>query len=114
MGYPESGVAVLDVSLSGATSPGFGNLASDVGGLVMWAADGDERAWHELVRRYSPLVSSIMRAHRLSNAEATEVNDAVWLRLDGHIGRIRQPDRVGAWLAAVARDECVRKLTGSA
>ena len=32
------------------------------------------------------------------------------MRLIEHIGRIEQPDRVGSWLAATARNECLRHV----
>jgi DNA-directed RNA polymerase specialized sigma24 family protein len=111
MGHHVTGPAVLD---PGATEAEGQDVAADVGGLVIGAADGDDDAWRQLVRRFAPLVRSIARAHRLSAQDTTEVNDAVWLRLDHHLGRLRRPDRVGTWLAAVTRDECVRRLTASA
>lgn len=82
-----------------------------VGELVIGAADGDGRAWEELVAGFSGLVSSITEAHRLSDAEATRVRAMVWRRLGHNLGKIRQPDRIGTWVAAVARDECVKVLT---
>ena len=33
-----------------------------------------------------------------------------WLRLVTHLDTIRDPDRVGAWLATTARHECLRVL----
>ena len=33
-----------------------------------------------------------------------------WLRLLEHIDRLEQPARVGSWLAATARNECLRAL----
>jgi RNA polymerase sigma factor (sigma-70 family) len=38
------------------------------------------------------------------------VNQTVWLRLVEHLGRLREPERVGAWLAATTRNECLRAL----
>jgi hypothetical protein len=86
---------------------------SDVGQLVIGAADGDCRAWDELVASYSDLVSSITMAHRLNVEDAARVEAAAWIRLGHNLGKIRQPDRVGAWLGAVVRDECVKALTTS-
>ena len=78
------------------------------------AADGDEVAWRGLVARFSDLVWSVARAHRLGNADAADVYQTTWLRLAEHIGRIEQPDRVGAWLATAARRECLQSLRMSA
>ena len=33
-----------------------------------------------------------------------------WMRLIEHIDRIEQPARVGSWLAATARNECLRHV----
>jgi DNA-directed RNA polymerase specialized sigma24 family protein len=86
----------------------------DVGGLVIGAADGDDDAWQELVTRYSDLVSSVTGAHHLNEADVARVSARVWRRLGRQLGKIRQPDRVGAWLGAVTRDECVKALATSA
>jgi RNA polymerase sigma factor (sigma-70 family) len=81
-----------------------------VAGLVRAAADGDAVAWDELVDRFGGLVWSITRAFRLSPADAADVSQTVWLRLVEHLDRIREPGRVGAWLAATAQRECLRTL----
>lgn len=78
------------------------------GDLVHRAVTGDEAAWKALVDRFSGLVWSICRAHALDPGDAADVSQTVWLRLVDHLGRIREPDRVGAWLAATARHECLR------
>jgi RNA polymerase sigma factor (sigma-70 family) len=78
--------------------------------LVLSAAEGDQAAWDALVDRFAGLVWSIARAHRLSAADAADVSQTTWLRLVEHLGRIRDPERVGAWLAATARHECLRVI----
>lgn len=76
----------------------------------MEAADGDRGAWNALVDNFAGLVSTITMAHRLDESDTAWVQAEVWRRLDRELHRLRQPDRVGAWLAAVTRDECVRTL----
>jgi RNA polymerase sigma factor (sigma-70 family) len=78
--------------------------------LVGAAAIGDQAAWDALVDRFSGLVWSIARAHRLSDADAADVSQTTWLRLVEHLGRLRDPESVGAWLAATARHECLRLI----
>ena len=78
--------------------------------LVRAAAEGDQQAWDALVDRFAGLVWAIARAHRLSPADAADVSQTTWLRLVEHLGRIRDPERVGAWLAATARHECLRVI----
>ncbi len=56
------------------------------------------------------MVWAIARAHRLSPADAADVSQTTWLRLVENLGRINQPDRVGAWLATTARRESLRVI----
>jgi RNA polymerase sigma factor (sigma-70 family) len=50
------------------------------------------------------------RDFRLMESDAADVFQATWLRLLEHIDRLEQPARVGSWLAATARHECLRSL----
>jgi RNA polymerase sigma factor (sigma-70 family) len=78
--------------------------------LVAAAAAGDERAWDELVVRYTPLVASVIRSYGLDRADAADVNQTVWLRLVEHLGRLREPAGLTGWLVTTARHECYRLL----
>jgi RNA polymerase sigma factor (sigma-70 family) len=78
------------------------------GSLVKAAAGGDTAAWEALVARFNGLVWSIARGYRLSSADAADVFQTVWLRLAEHLGRIDNPDHIGAWLATTARRESLR------
>jgi RNA polymerase sigma factor (sigma-70 family) len=82
----------------------------DAGGLVQLAATGDQAAWAGLVQRFSGLIWSVARAHGLGNADAEEVFQTTWLRLTEHVGRLKEPDRVGAWLATTARHESLKTI----
>lgn len=81
--------------------------------LVRAAAAGDQEAWDALVSRFTGLVWSIARGHRLSSADAADVCQTTWLRLVENLGRLREPDRVGAWLATTTRNECLRTIRRS-
>ncbi|KUN80555.1 RNA polymerase subunit sigma-24 [Streptomyces bungoensis] len=85
---------------------------TEVGALVRSAVDGDAAAWKALVEGLSPLVWSVVRAHRLSDADAHEVFSTVWFRFAQHLGRLREPDKAGSWLASTARHECLKVLRG--
>jgi RNA polymerase sigma factor (sigma-70 family) len=76
--------------------------------LVTRAMGGDGRAWDALVERYIPLVWSICRRHRLGQAEARAVSQAVWRQLAGQLGTLRDPTTLGGWLAATTHRECAR------
>ncbi len=82
----------------------------DVGVLVRSAAGGDKAAWTAIVERFSGLVWSIARAHQLGHADAEEIFQTTWLRLTENVSRLREPDRVGAWLATTARNESLKLI----
>jgi RNA polymerase sigma factor (sigma-70 family) len=84
--------------------------ASDIPGLVRGAAAGDQRAWERLIEQYARLIWSITADFKLAESDAADVAQTTWLRLFEHIHRIEYPDRVGYWLAATARNECLRSL----
>jgi RNA polymerase sigma factor (sigma-70 family) len=84
--------------------------SSDVASLVRRAADGDRKAWARIVDQYARLIWSITVDFKLAESDAADVAQTTWLRLLEHIDRIEYPDRVGSWLAATARNECLRSL----
>jgi RNA polymerase sigma factor (sigma-70 family) len=77
---------------------------------VRAAAAGDERAWEDLVTRFSPLVRSVARRHRLSPSDQEDVLQRTWLALLQHIGRVKAPEAIVSWLATTARNECLATL----
>lgn len=81
-----------------------------LGELISAANGGDQEAWEAIVDRFTGLVWATARAHRLSPPEAGDVVQTTWLRLVENLDRIRDPDRLGAWLATTARRECLRHL----
>lgn len=107
----DSDVEQLDIPAAAAVAPNRPAArppSGDVASLVTRAADGDRQAWDHLVDRFASMVWSIARAHRLSPADAADVSQTTWLRLVENLGRINQPERIGAWLATTARRESLR------
>jgi RNA polymerase sigma factor (sigma-70 family) len=86
-------------------------LATD---LVARAGNGEKQAWDALVERYSPLIWSICRRHRLGDADARAVGYRVWRQLVRHLDEVQDPGALARWLAAAAWRECgnVRRATG--
>ena len=74
--------------------------------LVTRAGHGDKRAWDVLIIRYAPLVWSICRRHRLSDADADDISQNVWLHLLGQLGKIRDPAALPGWVATTTQREC--------
>jgi RNA polymerase sigma factor (sigma-70 family) len=80
------------------------------GNLVRRAREGDNGAWSRLVERYNSMVWSIVRSFRLSPDDALDAVQTIWLRLVENLGRIKEPEAVGTWLATTARNECLGQL----
>jgi RNA polymerase sigma factor (sigma-70 family) len=75
--------------------------------LVASALAGDAGAWNDLVDRYLPLVTAVIRRYRLSASDADDVNQTVWLRLVEHLDGLREPRALPGWLATTARHEAL-------
>ena len=84
--------------------------SQDLTSIVGSAGRGDDAAWEALVERFSGLIWAVARGHGLSAADAADVSQTCWLRLAEHLGDIRDPTRIGAWLATTARHESVNLL----
>jgi RNA polymerase sigma factor (sigma-70 family) len=78
--------------------------------LVTSARNGDKQAWDELFERYAPLIWSICCRYRLSQMDADDVGQNVWLQLVGHLAAIREPAALPGWLVTTTRRECCRVL----
>lgn len=76
--------------------------------LVDGARGGDAQAWNALVVRYAPLVWSVCRRFHLSDADALDVGQTVWLRLVEHLPRLRDPAALPGWIISTTRHECLR------
>ena len=82
----------------------------DVAELLQAAARGDQQAWDRLVDRYMSLVISVIRRYRLSDKDAEDVSQTVWLRLVEYIDRIREPRALPGWIATTTKNEALRLL----
>jgi RNA polymerase sigma factor (sigma-70 family) len=91
-----------------STTPATGNDQ-----LLQSAGGGDERAWTEIVQRYRGLVSAVVRSYRLQDADGHDAEQRTWLRLVEHRDAVRDPERLGGWLATTASRECLRILRES-
>jgi len=99
----------LDVT-KGRNAGSGGLNDHDVARSVASAASGDPTGWDALVGQFGGLIRAIAHAHGLRDAHAADVAQATWLKLFEHLDDVREPGRVGAWLATTARRECLRVL----
>jgi len=78
--------------------------------LVRAAAAGDQDAWHKLVVKYIPLVFSIVRRYRLTQTDAQDVSQTLWLRLLEHLDDVRDPMALPGWIGVTTKNETLRLL----
>ena len=101
---------LVETDVEGVQAVGRDVAELDVTRLVRRAANGDPRAWEQLIDKYGRLIWSITTGFKLVESDAADVFQTTWMRLIEHIDRIEHADRVGSWLAATARNECLRLL----
>jgi len=87
---------------------------AEVSALVQAAIAGERRAWESMFNRYVGLLWSVALRHGLHESDAADVVQNTWLRLLEHIDGIRDPARVGAWLATTAQRESLRTVAQNA
>jgi RNA polymerase sigma factor (sigma-70 family) len=78
--------------------------------LVAMVRAGDQEAWAALTDRYTNLLWSVARSMRLNPADAADAVQTTWLRLVENLDGIREPERLGSWLATTMRRECLAVL----
>ncbi len=70
--------------------------------LVGRILDGDQGAFDELYRKYSPMVHGIVLA-RAPVGEADDLVQEVFLAVFRKLDTLNDPDAVGGWIASIAR-----------
>lgn len=89
----------------------FGQLTDEK--LIDACRGGDEGAWVALVERYERLVYTVPARYGLTPSEIDDVFQSVWLSLLRNLDKLREPDRVSAWLVTTARRECWERRRGA-
>jgi RNA polymerase sigma factor (sigma-70 family) len=89
----------------------MGSLSElDTVDLVARVRDGDQDAWVALTDRYTSMLWSVARSMRLSSVDAADAVQTTWLRLVERLDSLREPERLGGWLATTMRRECLAIL----
>ncbi|HEX6024140.1 MAG TPA: sigma-70 family RNA polymerase sigma factor [Solirubrobacter sp.] len=70
---------------------------------VVAATGGDERAWNELVARFTPVLRRVAKGYRLSPEDVDDVIQLSWVALLENLPNLREPEAIGAWLVTTAR-----------
>lgn len=71
--------------------------------LVKACRAGDQDAWNELVERYQRLIITIPRRAGLSEEQASDVFQEVFLTLFEKLDEIREPDKIRSWMVTTAK-----------
>ena len=80
--------------------------------LVGRCRAGDERAWNELVEKYSRYVYAIVvQGYRLRGPDAEDAFQEVFLRVYDRLGSLRKPEAFRPWIAQLTRRVCLDRLS---
>lgn len=71
--------------------------------LVRACRKGDETAWNAIVERYQRLVFTVPRRAGLSEEQASDVFQEVFMTLFEKLGEIEQPEKIRSWLVTTAK-----------
>src|SRR3569623_2632281 len=71
--------------------------------LVARALNGHREAFADLYDRYARLVRAVVRPAAADDASIHNLAQECFLRAYRKLDQLRQPDRYGAWLVALAR-----------
>jgi len=74
---------------------------------------GDQAAWDALVDRYQRLIFAIPRRAGLSEEQAADVFQEVFLTLVEKIDAIEQPERIRSWIVTTAKFKTWGVIRGS-
>jgi RNA polymerase sigma factor (sigma-70 family) len=83
--------------------------------LVARCRAGEQAAWNELVERFSRYVYAIaVQAFRLSEHDAEDVFQEVFMRAYKNLDRLRDDAAIRPWLAQMTRRLCIDRLRAGA
>jgi RNA polymerase sigma factor (sigma-70 family) len=74
--------------------------------LVQGCLAGKEEAWTALLEKYKNLIFSIPVKHRIPQADAAEIFQAVCAELLSEMPKLRDPQALSGWLIKVTAHKC--------
>ena len=81
--------------------------------LIRDCRAGSQSAWDELIARYQRLIYAIPRRAGLSEEQASDVFQEVFLTLFEKLDDIEQPDRIRSWIVTTAKFKTWAVVRGS-
>ncbi len=88
-------------------------LAKADAALVKKCRHGDQTSWDTLVDRYQRLIFAIPRRAGLSEEQAADVFQEVFLTLVEKIDAIEQPEKIRSWIVTTAKFKTWAVIRGS-
>lgn len=80
-----------------------GSLGRSDAELIRACRNGSQAAWDELVGRYQRLIYAIPRRAGLSDEQAADVFQEVFLTLFEKLDEIEQPEKIRSWIVTTAK-----------
>jgi RNA polymerase sigma factor (sigma-70 family) len=71
--------------------------------LIRDCRSGDQKAWDELVARYQRLIYTVPRRAGLTDEQAADVFQEVFLTLFEKLDEIEQPEKIRSWIVTTAK-----------
>lgn len=99
---------MISLLATAARKRGSSRVHESDGALVAACIEGRRTAWDILVERYGRLVYSIPKRYGLSDADADDVFQNVFLIVHQKLGTLRDVSRLSSWLISVAHRESCR------
>lgn len=78
--------------------------------LVKQCLAGQQTAWESLLSRYERLIYHTVMQTGMNTDEAADVFQAICIIWLQELGRLRDPEHLGAWLVTTTRRECWARL----
>jgi RNA polymerase sigma factor (sigma-70 family) len=79
--------------------------------LVTACLSGEQKAWNELVERFSRYVFAIAtQGFRLGGDDAEDVFQEVFARVFDRLDTLREPEALRPWIAQLTRRECLDRI----
>ena len=81
--------------------------------LILACRRGDESAWNTLVDRYQRLIITIPRRAGLTEEQASDIFQEVFLTLFEKLDEIEQPEKIRSWMVTTAKFKTWGAVRGS-
>lgn len=88
-------------------------IAVDDAALVQGCRLGEQSAWDELVERYQRLIYAVPRRAGLTEEQASDVFQEVFVTLLEKIDDIREPEKIRSWMVTTAKFKTWGMIRGS-